>query len=162
MIAPTMGLELAGDPQKRLIPDGKAKMVKDTQLVMTVVDSLAMCSSMRFVLGLDSILDLYRAVTGIALGEEQALLMAERVDNLERLFNVREGLTRKHDTLPKRLLDEAMPSGPSQGSTVPLDQMLDEYYELMGWDANGVPTRQRMEELGLQEEWEAARRALGE
>ncbi len=156
MIAPTMGLELAGDPQRRLIPDGKAKMVRDTQLVMTIVDSLAMCSSMRFVLGLDSILDLYRAVTGVVLGEEEALLMAERVSNLERLFNVREGLNRKDDTLPRRLLKEAMPSGPSRGNTVPLDQMLDEYYELMGWDADGVPTKERMTELGLEKEWEAA------
>jgi aldehyde:ferredoxin oxidoreductase len=161
MIAPTMGLETAGDPQRRLIPDGKAKMVKDTQLVMTIVDSLAMCSSMRFVLGLGSMLELYGAVTGIALAEEEALLVAERVNNLERLFNVREGLTRKEDTLPKRLLKEAMPSGPSQGNTVPLDQMLDEYYDLMGWDSDGVPARERMEELGLQKEWEAAQRALG-
>jgi aldehyde:ferredoxin oxidoreductase len=161
MIAPTMGLEVAGDPKKRLIPDGKAKMVKETQLVMTIVDSLAMCSSMRFVLGLDSVLDLYRAVTGVSLGEEEALLMAERVTNLERLFNVRDGLGRRDDTLPKRLLEEAMPSGPSQGNTVPLDQMLDEYYDLMGWDSNGIPLRERMEELGLQEEWEAAQRDLG-
>ena len=81
--------------------------------------------------------------------------------NLERLFNVRDGLDRKEDTLPKRLLEEAMPSGPSQGNTVPLDQMLGEYYDLMGWDSNGVPLRDRMEELGLQEEWEAAQRAMG-
>ena len=161
MIAPTMGLEVAGDPNRRLIPDGKAKMVKETQLVMTIVDSLAICSSMRFVLGLDSMLDLYRAVTGIPLGEEEALLTAERVTNLERLFNVRDGLGRKDDTLPKRLLEQAMPSGPSQGNTVPLDQMLDEYYGLMGWDSKGVPLRERMEELGLQGEWEAAHRALG-
>jgi len=161
MIAPTMGLETAGDPARRLIPDGKAKMVRDTQLIMTIVDSLAMCSSMRFVLGLESMLRLYRAVTGIALGEEEALRIAERVDNLERLFNLREGLTRAHDTLPRRLLQEAMPSGSSQGNTVPLDTMLDEYYRLMGWDSHGVPTPERMQELGLTREWEAAREAWG-
>jgi aldehyde:ferredoxin oxidoreductase len=159
MIAPTMGLELAGDPQRRLIPDGKARMVKDTQLVMAVVDSLAMCSSMRFVLGLESMLDLHRAVTGLDLDEEEALRIADRVNNLERLFNLREGLSRKDDTLPKRLLEQAMPSGPSQGNTVPLDRMLDEYYELMGWDSDGVPARERMQELGLEKEWEAAQRA---
>ena len=156
MIAPTMGLETAGDPAKRLIPDGKAKMVQDTQRIMTIVDSLAMCSSMRFVLGLQSLLDLHEAVTGITLGEEEALHMADRINSLERLFNIREGLSRKDDTLPRRLLKEAMPTGPSQGNTVPLARMLDEYYELMGWDANGVPTRERMQVLGLQEEWEAA------
>jgi len=160
MIAPTMGLEVAGDPAKRLIPDGKAKMVRDTQLIMTIVDSLAICSSMRFVLSPASILSLYRAVTGVPLGEKEALLIAERVNNLERLFNVREGLTRKDDTLPKRLLMEAMPTGPSQGNTVPLDEMLDEYYELMGWDSNGVPTPDRMQALGLEQEWEATRSVL--
>ncbi|HUT93204.1 MAG TPA: aldehyde ferredoxin oxidoreductase family protein [Thermoguttaceae bacterium] len=161
MIAPTMGLETAGDPARRLIPDGKAKMVRDTQLIMTIVDSLALCASMRFVLGLESMLGLYRAVTGIAIEEQEALLMAERVDNLERLFNLREGLARKDDTLPRRLLKEAMPSGASQGNTVPLDQMLDEYYGLMGWDSSGVPTAERMQELGLQKEWEAAQKARG-
>jgi len=118
-----------------------------------------MCSSMRFVLGLESMLRLYRAVTGIALGEEEALRIAERADNLARLFNPREGLTREHDTLPRRLLQEAMPSGPSRGNTVPLDKMLDEYYRLMGWDSRGVPTCERMRELGLTGEWEAARQA---
>ena len=156
MIAPTMGLEVAGDPARRLIPDGKAKMVRDTQLIMTVVDSLGMCASMRFVLSPQAMLDLYRAVTGIALEETEALEIAERVNNLEHLFNVREGFTRKHDTLPQRLLKEAMPTGPSKGNKVPLDQMLDEYYQLMGWDSDGMPTADRMQELGLKNEWESA------
>ena len=162
MIAPTMGLETAGDPQRRLIPDGKAKMVKDTQLIMAIVDSLGMCASMRFVLAPQAILSLYGAVTGIVLEEEEALLISERINSLERLFNVREGLTRTDDTLPRRLLKEAMPTGPSKGNTVPLDQMLDEYYELMGWDPNGIPAPARMRELDLQPEWEMTRRALAD
>ncbi len=160
MIAPTMGQETAGDPNRRLLPDGKAQMVRDTQRIMTIVDSLAMCSSMRFVLGLESLLGLYRAVTGVALSDDKALRIADRVNNLERLFNVREGLTRDDDTLPKRLLGEAMPSGPSQGNTVPLDRMLDEYYELMGWDPDGVPRPESMRQLGLEEEWELVEQAL--
>ena len=161
MIAPTMGLEVAGDPARRLIPDGKAKMVKDTQLVMTIVDSLAFCSSMRFVLGLEAMLSLYRAVTGVALDQPSALRIAEQVINLERLFNVREGLTRKDDSLPERLVKEVMPSGPSRGNLVPLERMLDEYYALMGWDSEGVPQAERMRELGLEEEWERTRKVLG-
>ena len=162
MIAPTMGMETAGDPARRLIPDGKAKMVKDTQLIMTIVDSLGMCASMRFVLAPQAMLSLYGAVTGISLEEEEALRIAERVNNLERLFNIREGLTRKNDTLPRRLLKETMPTGPSKGNTVPLDQMLDEYYELIGWDSNGMPDPKRMRELGLEAEWEATQRGLAE
>jgi len=156
MIAPTMGLEVAGDPARRLVPDGKAEMVRDTQRIMTLVDSLGICASMRFVLGPAALLSLYNAVTGSALDEEEALRIAERVNNLERLFNLREGFTRQDDTLPRRLIKEAMPSGASEGNSVPLDQMLDEYYELMGWDSDGVPDRARMKELGLEKEWDAA------
>ncbi len=154
MIAPTMGLEVAGDPDRRLRPDGKAEMVRDTQLIMTIVDSLALCSSMRFVLGPKSILELYRAVTGQALEEKEAYLMAERINNIERLFNIREGLQRQDDTLPKRLLHQKMPTGASAGNTVPLDVMLEEYYQLMGWDSNGIPTPERLQQLGLEAEWE--------
>ncbi len=152
MIAPTMGLEVAGDPDNRLRAQGKAEMVRDTQLIMAVVDSLALCSSMRFVLGPQSMLELYRTVTGRLLDEEQAYLIAERITNVERLFNVREGFGRQEDTLPERLLTEPMPTGPSGGSTVPLDTMLEEYYALMGWDADGVPTQEHLQELGLEAE----------
>jgi aldehyde:ferredoxin oxidoreductase len=153
MIAPTMGLEVAGDPANRLRAEGKAEMVRNTQLIMAVVDSLALCASMRFVLGPQSMLELYRAVTGLLLEQEQATLIAERITNIERLFNVREGFGRPEDTLPERLLSEPMPTGPSTGSIVPLDTMLEEYYALMGWDADGVPTQQRLQRLGLEAEW---------
>ncbi|MBU0491163.1 MAG: aldehyde ferredoxin oxidoreductase family protein [Chloroflexi bacterium] len=156
MIAPTMGAESAGDPARRLRPDGKAKLVRDTQLIMAVVDSLALCSSMRFVLGLDDVLALYRAVTGHALDESAALRAAEQITNLERLFNVREGFRRRDDTLPRRLLEEPMPTGPSAGNVVPLAVMLDEYYALMGWDDDGVPTSERAQQLELDAEWQQA------
>ena len=153
MIAPTMGLEVAGDPANRLQSEGKARMVRDTQLIMSVVDSLALCSSMRFVLGPQSMLELYRAVTGRPLEEEEAYVIGERITNVERLFNVREGLGHTDDTLPERLLAEPMPTGPSIGSTVPLDTMLAEYYALMEWDSEGVPTQDHLLQLGLEEEW---------
>ena len=156
MIAPTMGLEVAGDPANRLRSEGKAQMVRDTQLIMAIVDSLALCSSMRFVLGPQSMLELYRAVTGRPLEEGEVYLIAERITNVERLFNVREGFGRVDDTLPKRLLTEPMPTGPSTGNSVPLDTMLEEYYALMGWDADGVPTRERLQGLGLEAEWSNA------
>lgn len=152
MIAPTMGAEVAGDPARRLVPEGKAKLVRDTQLIMTIVDSLALCSSMRFVLGPKAMLAVYSAVTGREIDEPGALLLAERITNLERLFNLREGFNRAADTLPKRLLRELMPTGPSAGNVVPLEPMLDEYYALMGWDAQGVPTPERLKALGLLEE----------
>jgi aldehyde:ferredoxin oxidoreductase len=76
----------------------------------------------------------------------------ERIVNLERLFIGREGITRRDDTLPRRFLQEPLPqgSGPSTGSVLELDPMLDEYYRARGWDVeSGLPTKQKLAELGL-------------
>jgi aldehyde:ferredoxin oxidoreductase len=75
--------------------------------------------------------------------------VGERIWNLEKLFNMKAGLTRKDDTLPKRLLSEPMPAGPAKGLTVPLDEMLTEYYRLRGWDDQGAPTQEKLASLGL-------------
>ncbi|MBA7716242.1 hypothetical protein ES703_125310 [subsurface metagenome] len=82
-------------------------------------------------------------------GEENHLrLMGERLVTLKRMFNVREGITRKDDQLPKRF-SEPMPDGPGKGAFVTLDPMLDEYYELRGWDENGIPTKETLNRLNL-------------
>jgi aldehyde:ferredoxin oxidoreductase len=77
--------------------------------------------------------------------------IGERVYNLARAFNVREGLTRADDTLPKRLLEEPLPEGAAEGHTVKqLDQSLDVYYDLRGWDKKtGKPTPEKLRELNL-------------
>ena len=69
-----------------------------------------------------------------------------------RLFIAREGITRRDDALPKRFVAEPAPegSGPSAGSVVELEPMLDEYYRARGWDVeSGLPTEKKLEELGL-------------
>lgn len=74
-----------------------------------------------------------------------------RVHTMEKLFNYREGLRRKDETLPFRYLNEEIPDGNSKGlRTKPaeLDQMLDRYYELRGWDQDGVPREETLTELG--------------
>ena len=77
-------------------------------------------------------------------------MIGERIVNIERAFNVREGLTRADDTLPKRMRSEPMPDGFAEGEVVDLDPMLDEYYRFRGWDpATGLPTRAKLVELGL-------------
>ena len=80
---------------------------------------------------------------------ESIRLAGERTWNLERLFNMKAGLTGKDDTLPKKLLEEPMPEGPAKGHVCRLDEMLPEYYKLRGWDENGVPTDEKLKELGL-------------
>ena len=76
------------------------------------------------------------------------MLCGERIWNLERLFNLKAGLDPKDDTLPKRLLEEAMPEGPNQGQVVRLHEMLPEYYRVRGW-VEGRPTEEKLKELGL-------------
>ena len=80
---------------------------------------------------------------------EDFVKAGERTWNLERLWNLKAGLKAADDTLPKRLLSEAHQSGPAKGVVVHLDQMLPVYYRARGWDPNGVPTPEKLMELGL-------------
>ncbi len=88
--------------------------------------------------------------TGMKFGGLKGFLKTgERIYNLERLFNLKAGLTAKDDTLPKRMLKEPMPEGPGKGQIVRLDKMLPEYYKLRGWSAKGVPSAKKLSELGI-------------
>jgi len=80
--------------------------------------------------------------------------VAERSWNLTRLFNVREGFTREDDTLPERLFTLASTKGPSKGQVVDknaFEKMLDEYYQIVGWDrVTGIPTEEKLVALGIE------------
>jgi aldehyde:ferredoxin oxidoreductase len=76
--------------------------------------------------------------------------VAERIYNIERAFNIREGFGRKDDSLPQRILTEELQKGMASGQRVrKQDAFLDQYYDLRGWDKNGVPTKKKLQELGL-------------
>jgi aldehyde:ferredoxin oxidoreductase len=96
---------------------------------------------------------LMEAVTGLAFTPEEVLKVGERVNNLAKAFNVREGFTRADDTLPERLMTEPLKAGASKGHVISredLDKMLDEYYSLRGWDVEtGTPTRAKLTDLRL-------------
>lgn len=129
----------------------KPLLAKEVQDWFCMIDSSGMCNFMFF-LGVDE--DQTRALletaTGIDLGGYKGFMRTgERIFNLERLFNLKAGLTEKDDTLPKRMLEVPMPEGPAKGMVVHLDEMLPEYYKLRGWDSNGVPTKEKLKELGL-------------
>jgi aldehyde:ferredoxin oxidoreductase len=79
--------------------------------------------------------------------DEEILLKGERVWNIEKQFNIQAGVEK--DTLPPRLLREALPSGPAKGKVTELQTMLKEYYELRGWEKDGAPTRDKLNALGL-------------
>jgi aldehyde:ferredoxin oxidoreductase len=94
--------------------------------------------------------EIYSAVTGVDSGREEVLVAGERIVNLERAFNVRDGLTRSDDSLPARFLGTNSGEESPGEDTVNLDLMIDEYYEARAWErASGFPRRKKLEELGL-------------
>ena len=147
MISP----EVLGVPQliDRFETKGKPALVKHFQDVSAVIDSLIVCKFTSFAIWADEYAALLSAVTGVDVDAKGIEKIGERIWNAERVFNIFSiGDGRKYDTLPKRLLEEPMPEGPSKGYVVKLDEMLDEYYKVRGW-IDGRPTRAKLEELGL-------------
>ena len=143
--------EILGVPQK-LDPfetEEKAGWVKTFQDLTAVVDSAGLCLFNTFAFGGPEILDYLKAATGIEISLDEMMEAGERIWNLERVFNLKAGLTGKDDRLPDRIVKEPMPSGPAKGKVVELDKMLPEYYSLRGWDNEGVPTKEKLKELGL-------------
>jgi aldehyde:ferredoxin oxidoreductase len=128
---------------------GKAALVILYQDLSALIDSLGLCIFTIFALNPEHYARLLSSVTGEPLDGKQILSMGERIWNLERLFNLREGFTREDDTLPPRFSQETLPRGHSKNQFVDLDPLLDEYYALRGWDGRGVPGDQKLEELGL-------------
>lgn len=97
----------------------------------------------------DLTLEQLNAACGLAWSRDDYLLCGERIWNAERMFNIGAGLTPADDTLPKRILEEPVPAGPSAGKTAPLHAMLPLYYSKRGWTREGIPTEEKLAALGL-------------
>ncbi len=132
--------EILGSPIKvdRFDPTGKAEIVILMQNLSAFIDSLIMCKFTQFALSITDYARIYNVFTGHNISDEALLETGARIYNLERAFNNREGFTRKDDSLPPRFTDEPLPEGPSRDNTVPLEEMLDEYYKLRGWNSDGI------------------------
>lgn len=144
--------EILGIPEKldNLITDGKAQWTKIFQDLTAAVDSSGICLFLTFAIGAPEISEQMTAATGVDYTVEEVMKAGERIWNMERLFNIANGFTNEDDSLPPRLLNEPVKVGPCKGAVNKLDVMLPEYYEVRGWDENGVPTTDKLEELGLQ------------
>lgn len=140
------------------IVDKRAEIVRWHEDTYAATECLGLCvfmSTCAFAVNLENMAELFRAATGIPMGAEDLARAGRRVVTLERCINVREGATRADDRLPHRTLFEKLP-GRSEADPTPFDRklerMLDEYYELHGWDrATGRPTRRVLEALDLGE-----------
>lgn len=133
---------------------GQATKVKQMQDYITVIDAAGLCWSvmMRPPLQIEMVSTFLRYATGVDYTDETTMLVGERIWNLERTFNLKAGHTEKDDYLPERLLEEPVLKDEAEGQVARLGEMLPEYYKLRGWDENGVPTSEKLAQLGLTQE----------
>jgi aldehyde:ferredoxin oxidoreductase len=137
--------------------NGKAKRVIELQHIRPIFDQLGTCRLqwVELELSLDYYPKLFAAATGINYTMDELLKSSERVWNLTRLFLIREHektFGRHFDYPPPRVYEEKVTNGPTQGSFISkenIERLLDEYYQLRGWDKEGKPTSAKLKELGL-------------
>ncbi|MHC4758372.1 MAG: aldehyde ferredoxin oxidoreductase family protein [Planctomycetota bacterium] len=143
--------EILGVPQQldRFSIEGKAVWVKAFQDLTAVIDSLGLCLFTSFALGAEDYLAMYCSITGEDLSLEEFLAVGDRIWNLERMFNLSAGVKPDQDKLPKRLLKEPIPEGPSKGHVHRLSELLPQYYKERGWSEKGIPTDGKLAGLGI-------------
>jgi aldehyde:ferredoxin oxidoreductase len=131
---------------------GKAEILIGEQNYLAGLDTLVKCDFGAFGVTPEHYADLLEAATGRKTTAGFFQQVGERIWNLIRLYNLREGLTAEQDRLPQRIVSEPLPGGPQKGSRISradMKLMLDEYYALRGWDERGCPTKEKLHELNL-------------
>ena len=147
-----VGWEVLGSPKMlpRFNLSGKTDILVRIQNLSRVTDSLVTCKFLEYSVGYDHLARILSAATGIEYTISSLQTIGERIWNLERLYNIREGIEGAQDTLPARFLKEPLKEGPSSGRVVDLEKLRGDYYQTRGWDEEGVPTSGKLEDLGLE------------
>ncbi len=145
--------ELMTKKYDRFATEGKGRLVQTLQDNRAYVDSLGVCTVVRGALGFSDSPKgkVLEYVTGYDFTPE-LMKIGGRIYTLERLILNREGITRTGDLLPPRIMEEPLPEGIARGKVITpamYDEMLDEYYRVRGWDENGLPKKNTLEELGI-------------
>ncbi len=149
--------DLTGKVDRFKAEKGRGKLVKDSEDIYALIDSLIVCKNAKgtFYKELADMAKLYTLVTGYEMTPEELSLAGQRINTLARLINIREGLSRKDDTLPWKVMNQPIPDdGPAKGAVVTqaeLDLLLDDYYQSRGWTADGVPTKSLLVTLGMED-----------
>jgi aldehyde:ferredoxin oxidoreductase len=145
---PDLGYPARLDPSSF---QGKGEMVAKMQNLMALFDSLPACKFLVFgKVGPARLSEWFGYVTGRVVSKEELLLAGERIFNLERLYNVRCGISRKGDWLPLRILADKRADRWESTSLPHLGEMLSDYYRFRGWTIEGIPTEEKVKELGLE------------
>jgi aldehyde:ferredoxin oxidoreductase len=138
------------EPVDRFASKGAARQAIAFQNYLSLYNPLGLCKFIGKVgLSPETLAQLLNTATGWDLTGEDMMLAGERIFAQKRVINNRLGITRADDTLPERLLTQARPSGQAKGVLPDLELMLEEYYEIRGWSAEGRPQPERMQQLGL-------------
>jgi aldehyde:ferredoxin oxidoreductase len=154
---PEQGREWFGSEKAvdRLSVEGKGELVKRSMVVSAALDALGLCKVPVLSIVCDySLRDeaaLTAALTGWEITADRLALAGERIVNAERLINLRLGASLADDDLPDHFVEDRVPdAGPTQGMTVDIEQLRRDFYEVMGWDEDGVPRPEKLRELGLE------------
>lgn len=151
-------VELTGKSSPPYTPSEVAKIVRWHEDTYAVLDSLGLCIQpiiTAYVIGPKDMAEMFSLATGVDYDEEGIMTAGRRILTLEKCFNTQEGADRSHDDLPWKTMNIAGSAGPAQGNRYSrdrLDEMLDVYYDLHGWNrATSWPCRGTLEQLGLDE-----------
>jgi aldehyde:ferredoxin oxidoreductase len=138
-------------PHDRFASDKEAaRLTISMQDFLALSNALGLCKFMVISgLGPARTVEMVNAATGWDWDHVDLMRAGERLFNLKRLYNARLGVTGADDTLPRRFLEEPRPSGTAEGAVPDLDRMLAFYYELRGWDKQGLPEEETLARLGL-------------
>lgn len=150
-----IGGEWNGEAVDRLGLDDKGGMVAHLQNYLAGLDTLVKCDFAQYGIQGETYCRMLEAATGREWSLNGLVLLGERVWNQVRLFNLREGFSRGDDTLPRRFMEEPLPSGPHKGHMITrdiLDHLLDDYYAARGWNREGIPTAARLEQLSISDQ----------
>ena len=149
---PELGIDA---PLDRFQVEGKGILTAKAQNLMMIFDSLALCKFLLFGgVRLNDVTEWLSLATGLTFSIEELMQCGERIFNQKRLFNIKCGAGRKDDILPTRILNEKRGSGGAAENLPPLEKMLDEYYAYRGWDSVGIPTPNKLEMLGLRDQFQ--------
>jgi aldehyde:ferredoxin oxidoreductase len=146
---PELGIHEIPD---RFSKEGKGELVAPLQDLMAVYDAATICKFSLFGrVKVSHLLEWMNLITGWDMELDELMKVGERIFNMKRMFNVREGVRKKDDTLPERILTEPKTDTPARGNLPPLEKMLKEYYAFRRWDEDGVPKEETLHSLGI--EW---------
>lgn len=141
--------DVFGEDMEDISGNNKAQPVKDSQDRVAMIDSTGLCLFTTAGWGVEDFVAQLDAACEGSWTQERCLESGERTWTLERMFNMRAGLTGADDSLPKRLLEDPAPSGNAKGKVAELGKMLPEYYSVRGWTKEGMPTNETLNRLAL-------------